>query len=396
LDPWNPDTYNKRRVNEDRGSRYQRLRRRTDVLSTLASAAVLGALLATGAHLRLREVGSIVGAIIGNGWEEQGTVVGVALALFLLLQIVELPFAFQQGYRLEHRYGLSTERFGSWLIDHAKGAAVSAAFAIAGASLVYWTIRVAPTWWWVLSAAVAIVALIGLLQLAPVVLLPLFYSFKPLDRPALVARLLALAEKARTRVVGVYEWALSSHTRKANAALTGLGRTRRILLSDTLLASYTDDEIEVVLAHELSHHVHHDLWRGVALQSVLIMAAFFLAFVTLNAAAAPLRLAGNDDPAGLPLLLLVAGACSVVWLPAANALSRSHERRADRYALELTGQRDAFISAMKRLAQQNLAEDRPSAVVRWYFYSHPPIRERVDAARAWRAGAAAGGQADVA
>ena len=384
-------------MNEDKASRYHRLRRRSDVLGTAAGGALLIGLLATGAHLRLREVGSIVGAIIGNGWEEPGTVVGTALALFLLLQLIELPFAFYQGYRLEHRYGLSTQRLGQWWADHAKGAALGGAFATIAASLVYWAMRSTPTWWWALSAIAAVTALVGLVHLAPVLLLPLFYSFKPLDRPALASRLLTLADRARTRVVGINEWVLSAHTRKANAALTGMGRTRRILLSDTLLASYSDDEIEVVLAHELSHHVHHDLWRGMALQAAMIGAAFFAAHLALDAWAVRLRLGGIDDPAGLPLLLLVAGGCSTAWLPLTNALSRAHERRADRYALEITGHSEAFISAMKRLAQQNLAEEFPSAMVRWFFYSHPPIRERVDAARAWRAeGTTPDGHADVA
>ena len=113
--------------------------------------------------------------------------------------------------------------------------------------------------------------MVVLAQLAPVLLLPLFYRFKPLDRPALVERLLALAARAKTRIRGVFEWTLSAHTKKANAALTGMGHTRRILLSDTLLADYSDDEIEVVLAHELSHHVHHDLWRAVAVQAALLV-----------------------------------------------------------------------------------------------------------------------------
>ena len=167
--------------------------------------------------------------------------------------------------------------------------------------------------------------------------------------------------------------------------MTGLGRTRRILLSDTLLTSYTDDEIEVVLAHELSHHVHHDLWRSMALQTLQLFGGFYAADRVLRASAGPLGLRGLDDPAGLPLLLLGAGVWTVLVMPIANALSRAHERRADRYALDITGQPDAFISAMKRLSQQNLAEEHPSRLVRWFFHSHPPIRERVEAARSWRA-----------
>jgi STE24 endopeptidase len=343
------------------------------------------ALLLTGSSLQLREAGAVVGMAIGSGVEEIGTVVGVAMALFVLLQIVELPFAFYQGFLLEHRYDLSNESLGQWARDQLKGLALAMVFGVAGVSLMYWAIRTSPDWWWAIAAAIFTLLLVGLVQLAPVLLLPLFYRFKPLDRPALVDRLMRLSDRARTRIAGVYEWALSAHTKKANAALAGLGRTRRILLADTLLADYSDDEIEVVLAHELAHHVHHDLWRGVALHALLLFAGFFLAGRALDGLADRLDLRGIDDPAGLPLLLLVGGASAFVFTPLVNAMSRAHERRADRYALDTTEQPEAFISAMKRLSQQNLAEETPSRLVQWLFYSHPPIRERIDIARRWRA-----------
>ncbi len=372
-------------MNEDKASRYHRLRRRAEILGTAAAGAVLLALVLTGASLYLRERGSGVGTIIGGGFEEPGTVAGVALLLSAILHFVELPFAWYQGYLLEHRYGLSTQTARQWLRDHATGALLATIFAVAGASVVYATLRWSVEWWWAMSAALLAVAMVGIVQLTPVLLLPLFYRFRPLDRPSLVERLLALAARAETRVVGVYEWTLSAHTRKANAALAGMGRTRRILLADTLLADYSDDEIEVILAHELSHHVHHDLWRGMALQTLLLVAGFFVAHLVLVNLAAPLALRGVDDPAGMPLILLTAGVCAVAFLPVANAMSRTQERRADRFALDLTRQAPAFISAMKRLSQQNLAEERPSRLVQWLFYSHPPIRERLEAARAWAA-----------
>ena len=371
-------------MNEDKATRYHRLKRRADLLSTAAAGGFLLFLLLSGAGLHLRELGAVLGMAIGGGFEEPGTVIGFAIALTLLLHVVELPFAFYQGFVLEHRYGLSNESLRQWVRDQLKGGALAVVFSTAGASIVYWAIRTNPDWWWVIAAASFAVVMIGIVQLAPVVLMPLFYTFKPLDRPALVDRLIKLADRAQTRIAGVYEWALSAHTKKANAALAGMGRTRRILLSDTLLADYSEDEIEVVLAHELSHHVHHDLWRGVAFQALLLLVSFFVAHVTLTTLTDPLALRGMDDPAGLPLLMLVGGACSLLFMPAANAMSRRHERRADRYALDTTRQPDAFISAMKRLSQQNLAEEHPSRIVQWLFYSHPPIRERIDAARAWR------------
>ncbi len=191
-------------------------------------------------------------------------------------------------------------------------------------------------WWWAIAGAIFAVLIVGLANLAPVLLLPLFFSFTPLRREELRARLETLAHRAGTRIVGVYEWALGAKTRKANAALTGLGATRRILVSDTMLEQYTDDEIEVVLAHELGHHVHHDIWRALALETALILLGFFVADFTLRTVGARLGLGGLTDPAGVPLLVAAAGAVSLVLMPFGLALSRRHERRADRFALDLT------------------------------------------------------------
>jgi STE24 endopeptidase len=372
-------------TNEDKATRYHRLKRRAEILSTAAAGVLLLILLLTGATLTIREFSAMIGMAIGAGYEEASTVVVFTIALSTLLFGVELPFTFYQGFLLEHRYGLSNETRGQWWRDQGKGFAVSMVFGAAGASIVYWAIRNAPDWWWAISAAILTLVMVGLVQLAPVLLLPLFYTFKPLDRPALVERLMHLSHRARTRIAGVYEWVLSAHTKKANAALAGVGRTRRILLSDTLLNDYSDDEIEVVLAHELSHHVHHDLWRGMALQTLLLFVGFYVAGWALPAFASPFELRGLDDPAGLPVLLLAGGACAFVFTPFAHAMSRAHERRADQYALDTTRQPDAFISAMKRLSHQNLAEESPSQLVQWLFYSHPPIRERIELARRWRA-----------
>jgi STE24 endopeptidase len=371
-------------VNEDKSARYHRLRRRADFASTVVGGALLLWLAMSGAAVGLRELlHAITAAILPAGFDEAATVVLMTLGVLAVLQAVEFPFVWYQGFALEHRYGLSTQSGAHWLADQVKAAAVSAVLAVLGSSVVFATLRWWPSVWWIVSAAVFGLAMIGVVRLAPVVLLPLFFRFRPLDRPTLVERVMTLATRARTDVVGVFEWVLSGHTRKANAALAGLGRTRRILLSDTLLSDYTDDEIEVVLAHELAHHVHRDLWRGMAVQAMVLFGGFFVADYVLGATWGSLGYRGPADPAALPLLMYVGGAWSFTVLPLLNGLSRARERAADRYALETTRNPDAFVSAMRRLSQQNLAEEHPSAVVRWLFYSHPPIRERIDAARAF-------------
>jgi STE24 endopeptidase len=368
-------------LTEDKATIYHRLRRRADLLGTAAAGGLLLSLLVTGEAHRLRELSAAIAQWVPGGVEEGATVLLLTVVLVLILQVVELPFAFYQGHVLEHRYGLSTQTAGHWFKDQAKGVALGALLAVAATWVVYVALRESPDHWWWISAAVFALATIGLARIAPVVLLPIFYKFKPLDRPALVDRLMALAARARTDVVGVFEWVLSSHTKKANAALAGLGRSRRILLSDTLLADYSEDEVEVILAHELAHHVHRDLWRGIAVQTIALFGGFFVADAVLRAAADRLDLRGLSDPAGLPLLMLAGGAWSLLVMPVANAVSRAQERAADRYALSMTGNVDAFVTAMKRLSQQNLAEEFPSPLVRWLFYSHPPIRERIEAAR---------------
>ncbi|HWJ55869.1 MAG TPA: M48 family metalloprotease, partial [Vicinamibacterales bacterium] len=210
------------------------------------------------------------------------------------------------------------------------------------------------------------------------------YRFTPLDREGLRVRLLELSQRAGVPVLGAFEWGLGEKTSRANAALVGAGRTRRILVSDTLLKDYSDDEIEVILAHELAHHVHHDIWTALALEALLVGAALFGAHLAATAPASPF---GPRDPAdlgALPLMILAAGVVSLLLAPVSNSWSRHNERRADRYALTLTGRADAFVSAMRRLGAQNLAEERPSLLVLWFFHTHPTMDERIASARGFQ------------
>ena len=364
-------------MNEDKATRYHRLGRRAGILSTVFTAAILLALLLSGASLVLRTWAA--------SWTANPALVVAlyVLVLSLVFDVATLPFSVYRGFLLERRYGLSTETLGHWLKDHTKAVLIGVIFAELGAAFVYVALRNWPSSWWAIAGAGYSVVAIVLVNLAPIVLLPLFFSFKPLEKETLRDRLTSLAAKAGTRIMGVYEWTLSDRTKKANAALTGLGNTRRILLSDTLLAEYSDDEIEVILAHELAHHVHRDIWTSVLFDMALAFAGFFAAHLVLQSSAAIAGLQGIADPAGIPILLLTAGAIGLCVKPLLNAVSRSHERRADSYALKMTENPSAFITAMKRLGQQNLAEDSPSKLVQAFFYTHPPIKERLRAAQGW-------------
>ena len=372
-------------MNEDKAARYHRLKRQASIASIVVSVLILAGLLATGWSIGLRAIAELAAArVVPASWQTAVSILVYVLLLSALNEVLGLPLGFYSGFLLERRYELSNETLGAWLADRVKAFGAGVLLGGGLASVVYWCMRVSPERWWLLAGGAFAVLIVGLTNLAPVLLLPLFYSVKPLDRDALRTRLLKLADRAGARVLGAYEWGLAAKTKKANAALAGIGGTRRILVSDTMLREYSDEEIEVVLAHEIAHHVHGDIWKGIAFESILVLVGFFLASRMLAWLAQPLGLRGVDDVAGLPLLLLTAGAVSVVMVPLAHAMSRAFERRADRFALDLTRNPAAFISAMRRLGAQNLAEEQPSRVVQWLFYSHPPMRERIAAAEAFR------------
>ena len=373
-------------MNEDKAARYHRLKRQAGIVSLAWGVLLLAGLLWSGESVALRNVAESLSArLVALSWVPAVSLLAYVLLLSLVGEIGSLPLGFYSGFVLERRYGLSNERFGGWLLDQAKSFLVGVALAWCGAGLIYFFIRLSPEGWWLSAGAAFALLIVCLTNLAPLILLPLFYTVKPLDRESLRVRLLALADRAGARVLGAYEWGLSDKTKKANAALAGIGATRRILVSDTMLTEYSDEEIEVVLAHEIAHHVHGDIWKGIAFESALILVGFLLASRVLEALWGRFGLRGVADVAGLPLLLLAAGAVSLVMVPCAHAMSRAHERRADRFALDLTKNPSAFVSAMRRLKAQNLAEEDPSRIVQWLFYSHQPIRERIAAAQAFNA-----------
>jgi Zn-dependent protease with chaperone function len=288
------------------------------------------------------------------------------------------------GFRLEHRFQLSNQKPRAWVRDEVKGFLLELMLATIVAESLYFMIRQFPQHWWVLAWATFLAFVVLMAHLAPVVLLPIFYKFEPLRDEELKSRLVRLGERSGTRVRGVYKWNLSEKSKKANAALTGLGSTRRIILADTLLDNYSADEIEAVLAHELGHHVHKHILKSIALQAAVTLVGFWAANWALHYAVDRLGMfATLSDFANLPLLALVSSVLSLLAFPALNAYSRLNERQADRYAFESIDRVEPFISSMNKLADQNLAERKPSRLVEALFHSHPSISRRVAAAEEW-------------
>jgi len=302
--------------------------------------------------------------------------------LLALAKLVSLALDYS-GFRLECRYQLSNQRLRAWLKDEAKGFIVTFVIAAIVVELLYFVIRQYPENWWLITWALFMVLFIAMAQLAPLILFPIFYKFEPLEDEELKRRLVRLSEQAGTRVRGVYKWNLSEKSKKANAALTGLGNTRRIILADTLLDNYTPDEIEAVLAHELGHHVHRHILKSIIVQAGITLLGFWAANWALHYSVDHHFFEQLSDFANLPLLALVSVVLSFLLMPALNAFSRFNERQADRYAFESIASVGPFVSSMNKLATQNLAERTPSKWVEWFFHSHPSISRRLAAAESW-------------
>jgi STE24 endopeptidase len=357
--------------------RYNRVKRWLGIADFGVGLVLLILLLATGGSGTLRDL-----ALHGASTNYSLALFFYVLMLTTISRILGFPLDYW-GFRLEHRYRLSNQRTRSWLWDELKGLIIGLVFATIVVELLYLLIRHVDRWW--LAAWALFLGLFVLLaQLAPVVLFPIFYKFEPLDNEELRKRLVILSERAGTRVRGVYKWHLSEKSKKANAALTGLGATRRIILADTLLDQYSDDEIEAVLAHELGHHVHRHILKSILVQAGITLAGFYFASEVLRYAVERANMFNSmSDFANLPLLVLVATVLSFLLMPALNAYSRFNERQADRYCFHSVATVEPFISSMNKLAEQNLAEKTPSRWVEWLFHSHPAIAKRVAAAQAW-------------
>jgi STE24 endopeptidase len=305
------------------------------------------------------------------------------LMLVVLSKFVGLGLDYY-SFRLEHRYKLSNQKLRGWIWDEVKGLLVSAVLAGLLVEMLYFIIRQFPEHWWLLAWLGFLGVAVLMAQLAPVILFPIFYKFEPLQDEELKSRLVRLGERAGTRVRGVYKWHLSEKSKKANAALTGLGNTRRIILADTLLDNYSPDEIEAVLAHELGHHVHKHILKSIGVQAGVTLLGFWAANWALHYSVDRLHMFETiSDFANLPLLILIFTLLSFFLMPALNAFSRYNEREADRYAFESIASVAPFVSSMNKLAEQNLAERTPSRWVEWWFHSHPAIARRVLAAEAW-------------
>lgn len=309
----------------------------------------------------------------GNVWVVRISYILIfAIGFFLL----DLPSSWL-SFKIEHRYELSNQSTFSWLKDQLKGLLISLVLALVGFILLFWAIDVTRLWWiWAWVAFTVISVFIGFIS--PTVLMPLFYDFNTLDDEELKERLKGLAERARLEVLGVFNMEASEKTKKAIGALTGIGSSRRIILSDTLLENYSPEEIEAVIAHEMGHHKYHDIWLLIGVQSLFSLIGFYLIATFIDPALGFFSLEFNVS--SLPLITVMMELILFVLSPVKNWFSRLRERAADGFSLELVDSPKALGKALVKLSQQNLGNPAPPRLVELLFYDHPCGLRRVERA----------------
>lgn len=359
---------------QGQASEYARIRRLLLLVDLVIVAGFLLLLLTSGASVALKEAGMTISDNLF-----------IVRALYLLgfyaaYALITLPVGLYRGYTLAHRFGLSRQTLGDWFADWLKANGIGLLLGLLFVEVLYLLLDAFPDFWWIPAGFGFILFTVVLANLAPILLVPLFYKLRPLDDQELVARLTALAERAGTRVRGVYTMEMSRKTAAANAALMGLGNTRRIVVGDTLIEGFTPDEIETVMAHELGHHAHGDVPKLIGIEGITTFFGLFVVNVALHWAVATFRFESVADIAALPVLVLTLGAVSFALMPLTNGFSRRLEAQADRYALELTDKPQAFAATMIKLANQNLAELRPPAWVEFLLYDHPALGRRIKVA----------------
>ena len=297
----------------------------------------------------------------------------------ILFALIKFPLDYYTDFVLEHRFNLSNQTIGKWMLKRLKGALVGGVLGVILLVAFYFLLVNFPESWWLLFAAFFFAFQVLVAQLFPTLILPLFYKLKPIEDEALVSRLGALVSKYGYKMSGVFSFDLSRETKKANAALAGLGRTRKIIISDTLIENFTGDEIEVVMSHELGHLVKHHVIKGIGVSAVVSLIGFFIMAEMYSAHAAALGLPPYSL-VPIPFLAFLVTLFGIIAMPIGNFYSRRIEHEADMFAIEKTGMKAEFAESMRKLGKLNMTPENPPAWIEKIFFSHPSIGERIRAA----------------
>ena len=305
----------------------------------------------------------------------------ILLLLFLLVvggisSVLTFPVKYYTEFYLEHKYELSNQTFWKWIYEDAKGLLVGLVIGIPILLLFYWVMLTFGSFWWLVFSIAMFLISVVLAQLVPIIILPIFYKITPIENDEIKERVLRLAADVKMKVANVFQFDMSKNTKKANAAFTGLGKTKRIILGDTLLENFSVDEIETVLAHEFGHYKYKHIIKNLFVGTAASFLTFFLIANLYRWSLGLLGFSEITEVAALPILSVWAMLIGLLTTPVGNIISRKFEYEADEYAIKSTGKPEVFINTLEKLNEQNLGDKEPHPFIEWFFYSHPSVKKR--------------------
>lgn len=364
-------------TNDEKSKHYENIHNWFFLLRIILSAGILAAFQLSGASTALADG---LRNTFGDNWlVVNGLYILVATFGYTALMF---PMSYYTEHVLEHYYELSHQDFGGWLGDYIKSLLIDLVLGLVFFEIIYTLLHFAPETWWFWATIFYIAFVIVLSTLFPTLIMPLFNKFEPLENEELTEKVNAMMQEAGINVVGVYQWGLEEKTSTGNAAFTGFGKTKRIILGDTLLKDYSDEQILSILAHEVGHYRNRDTTRLLAVGSVMAIAGFWIAHQVLQFLVGRLGFEDAADIATLPLFLFALMVFSIVTMPISNGYSRRREYAADRYAVEKMGGADGLTTALEQLADQNLTDKDPNRLIEILLHSHPALSRRIAAAQA--------------
>jgi STE24 endopeptidase len=360
---------------ETKAKRYTRTKRILSITGSLVSTGIIIAILLSRYSVKLEEYSRNI--IPGD----YGALLIFVLLISLLTGIVSFPLSFYSSYVVEHKYGLSNQTLTGYFRESLKSTLVGAVIGIPVILTFFYILKTFSANWWLIFGTFIFLLSFVLGRLAPVLILPLFHKLIPITDPLLVQSIGEISSKAGVNVNGVYTFDMSKNTNKINAAFTGIGKSKRILLGDTLISKFTNEEIRIVFAHEAGHYFHKHILKLTLISAVLTFAGLYLTSIAYEHLVRYFTFESITTIAALPLLGLLIGAYGFITTPIGNIISRKFEWEADTFALSTTGDSKSFISAMEKLADSNLSEKSPNKLIEFLFHSHPSIDKRIQFAK---------------
>jgi len=360
-------------MNNSEAKKYNNIKLSIGIIKAVATFLLLLLFVWLGYSYRLEES---IRVYLGNDY--------IVLLVFIFIigvisSILFFPISYYVEFYLEHKYNLSNQSFWKWILEDLKETLVGSAIGIPILLLFYLILIKTGNLWWLPFGTLMFLVSVVLARVVPIFILPLFYKITPLEDEELKERIVNLSKTAGLKVENVFKFDMSKNTKKANAAFTGIGKSKRILLGDTLLENYTHDEIETVIAHELGHYEKKHIVKNLIIGTTASFVMFFLISFFYSISISWFGFNSIVQISALPLLILWGSLIGLILTPVTNIISRKFEFEADEYAVSKTGKKEAFINTLEKLTDQNLGDREPHKFVEWFFYSHPSIKRRISA-----------------